>query len=262
MNIVDIRLPFMALGYLLLLIPFGMMLWYGVPLLSRSIISIVRMTVQLLFVALYLQFIFQLNYPLLNIAWLAVMMVVADLSIIKGINIKIRPFLIPLFIALFAGTTVPLLVFLWLMLEMPGVLDAQYVIPVGGMILGNCLRTDIIGLRTFYGSVRKMEKIYLNSLAQGAQMEEALKPYKQEALESALSPLIASLATYGLVTLPGMMTGVILGGADPFIAIKYQIAIMVAIFSGTAITVFSSIWLTSKKSFDSYGMLNKEIFRD
>lgn len=262
MNMIDIRPAFLALGYLLLLLPLGLMLWYRIPLVGRSIISIVRMTAQLLFVGLYLQFIFQLNHPLLNLVWILVMLAVADLSIIKGINIKMKTFLIPLFTALLAGTVIPLIVFLWLMLEMPGVLDAQYVIPVGGMILGNCLRTDIIGLRTFYGSIRKTERSYLNSLAQGAQMEEALRPYKQEAFESALAPFIASMATYGLVTLPGMMTGVILGGADPFIAIKYQIAIMVAIFSGTAITVFTAMWLTSRNSFDPYGILNKEIFRD
>mgnify|MGYP002064059490 CR=1 FL=1 len=43
-------------------------------------------------------------------------------------------------------------------------------------------------------------------------------------------PTIASMATIGLVALPGMMTGVILGGAAPGVAIKYQIIIMLAIF--------------------------------
>jgi len=260
MNIIDIGPLSLALGYILLLVPSGFMLWYRIPLIGRTAISILRMTVQLLFVGFYLQFIFQLNDPVINMAWVLVMLVVADLSIIRGIGVKTARFLIPLLASLILGTIIPLLVFLWLMLQMPGVLDAQYVIPVAGMILGNCLRTDIIGLRTFYSSLRNNERAYLNSLAQGALMEEALMPYKQEAFENALSPFIASMATYGLVTLPGMMTGVILGGADPFIAVKYQIAIMIAIFSGTAITVFSAMWLTSRKSFDPYGVLDRDIF--
>ncbi len=70
------------------------------------------------------------------------------------------------------------------------------------------------------------------------------------------------LATIGLVALPGMMTGVILGGADPFTAIKYQIAIMIAIFSGTATTVFLAIWLTLRNSFTASGILNRTIFRE
>jgi putative ABC transport system permease protein len=60
--------------------------------------------------------------------------------------------------------------------------------------------------------------------------------------------------------LPGMMTGVILGGTDPSTAIKYQIAIMLSIFSGTAITVFLGVQFTMKRSFDAYGILQKDIF--
>jgi len=69
------------------------------------------------------------------------------------------------------------------------------------------------------------------------------------------------MATMGVVSLPGMMTGVILGGSDPATAIKYQIAIMLAIFSGTAITVTAAVYLTLYKSFTPFGLLDKEIFR-
>ena len=58
-----------------------------------------------------------------------------------------------------------------------------------------------------------------------------------------------------------MMTGVILGGADPMTAIKYQIAIMIAIFTGTSITVYLAIGLTARIGFNSYGMLDRGIFR-
>lgn len=74
-------------------------------------------------------------------------------------------------------------------------------------------------------------------------------------------PTVASMSTIGLVALPGMMTGVILAGADPLTAIKYQIAIMIAIFSGTAVTVFLAIWLTAKASFNGYGILDPTVFQ-
>ncbi len=57
-----------------------------------------------------------------------------------------------------------------------------------------------------------------------------------------------------------MMTGVILGGPDPFTAIKYQIAIMIAIFSGTAMTVFLAIRLTLRSSFTAGGILDRSVF--
>ena len=140
-------------------------------------------------------------------------------------------------------------------------MDAQYAIPIGGMILGNCLRADIVGVRTFYNSIRSSEKSYHNSLAQGALLHEAVRPFITEACQSALAPAVATMATIGLVSLPGMMTGVILGGADPMTAIKYQIAIMIAIFSGTAITVTLAIRLSMKSAFTPYGLLDPEIFK-
>ena len=90
---------------------------------------------------------------------------------------------------------------------------------------------------------------------------EATLPFLRDAFQSALAPTVATIATIGLVSLPGMMTGVILGGANPMTAIKYQIAIMLAILSGTAITVFLAIRMTMKNSFTPYGMLDRRIFK-
>ena len=74
-------------------------------------------------------------------------------------------------------------------------------------------------------------------------------------------PTVATMATIGLVSLPGMMTGVILGGANPMSAIKYQILIMLAIFGGTAVTVVLAIRLTMRVGFSTYGLLDRGIFR-
>ncbi|MBN1817669.1 MAG: ABC transporter permease [Sedimentisphaerales bacterium] len=260
MNIQDITLLRLAAGYGLLIFPLAVMLWYRIPIVGRTVIAVVRMTVQLLFVGLYLQVVFRQNSLWLNLAWLMVMILVADVSIIHGCEFRLRIFLTPLFLALVAGTAIPLVVFVGLILKDASLTDAQYVIPIGGMILGNCLRADIIGVRGFYESIRKNEKAYLNCLAQGATLSEAIRPYIALACQSALAPTIASMATIGLVSLPGMMTGVILGGATPMTAILYQIAIMLSIFSGTAITIILGILLTTRSGFSAYGVLHRSLF--
>ncbi len=260
-QIIDISLLSLAGGYLLLIFPLAAMLYLRVDMLRETVVAVLRMTVQLLFVGLYLQVVFQLNNPFLNLAWLAAMILVADLSILKGCRLKLKRFLLPMFIALLVGTMLPMIFFAGIILRLPGWFEAQYVIPLAGMILGNCLRADIIGLNNFYHSIHTNEKAYHQSLAYGAALAEALNPFFRDALRSALAPTIASMATIGLVSLPGMMTGVILAGADPFTAIKYQIAIMIAIFSGTAITVFLAIRLTVANSFNAYGMLHPDILR-
>jgi putative ABC transport system permease protein len=230
--------------------------------MGETVTALVRMTVQLLLVGLYLQVIFRLNILWLNAAWLLVMVAVADVSIVRPCGLKLRRIAWPVFLALLAGTAIPLMLFTGLILRRPNLLDAQYAIPIGGMILGNCLRADIVGIRTFYESIRSTEKAFLQSLAEGASLHEAIRPYIRNASQAAMSPTVATMATIGLVSLPGMMTGVILGGASPVTAIKYQIAIMIAIFSGTAITVALAIRLTTKSSFTPYGLLDPTVFRN
>jgi putative ABC transport system permease protein len=261
-EIVDIGTWQLASAYLLLVFPFAIMLWYRIPMIGETATSLVRMTVQLILVGLYLQVIFRLNILWLNAAWLLVMVTVADVSIVRSCSLRLRPIALPLFIALLSGTVVPLLLFTGLILRRPNLLDAQYAIPIGGMILGNCLRADIVGVRSFYESIRTTEKAFLQSLAEGASLHEAIRPYIRKAAQAALAPTVASMATIGLVALPGMMTGVILGGSSPVTAIKYQIAIMISIFSGTAITIALGIRLTSRTSFTAYGVLDPTVFRE
>lgn len=251
----------LAAGYGLLIIPFAILLWSKVPVLGKLSIAIVRMTVQLLFVGLYLQVVFDLDNPWLNILWLLVMIVVADFSIIRGAGMTLRYLALPLFIALLAGTAIPLLYFVGVILSHENLLEARFVIPIGGMILGNCLRADIIGMRTFYQSLRQGSKGFLQQLAEGATLAEATRPYLGRAMQDALAPTLASMATIGLVSLPGMMTGVILGGSDPSLAVMYQIAIMIAIFTGTSITILLVILLSRRAAFDAYGVLKRGLFR-
>ncbi len=247
--------------YALFIIPFGMMIWLRIPIIGKTLSAVARMTLQLLFVGFYLQIVFKLNNPWINTLWLAVMVVVADLSIVKGCGLKLRRFIFPLLVALVGGTAIPLLAFVGPLLKRPNLMDAQYVIPIGGMILGNCLRADIIGIRSFYESLKKQENVFFHALSQGARLHEATRPYLRHACQAALLPTVATMATIGLVALPGMMTGVILGGADPMTAIKYQIAIMIAIFTGTAITVILAILISIKSSFTPYGILDPLAFR-
>jgi len=61
MSIVEIGVWQLAAAYLLLAFPLAIMLWYRIPMIGDTAVALVRMTVQLIFVGLYLQVIFQLG---------------------------------------------------------------------------------------------------------------------------------------------------------------------------------------------------------
>jgi putative ABC transport system permease protein len=170
--------------------------------------------------------------------------------------------LVPAFIS-FTLPTFGIVLFLnYFVIGLSNIFSASYLVILSGMLLGNSLRGNIVGISHFYESLRKNEREYLFRLGLGISKKQALLPFLTQSVELALKPSFAAMATMGIVALPGMMTGVILGGASPEKAIKYQIMIMIAIVVSTISSVIMTLLLTGRTCFDEYGILKKEIFID
>jgi putative ABC transport system permease protein len=84
----------------------------------------------------------------------------------------------------------------------------------------------------------------------GDEWHQAIETLRSESIRSGLIPIINSMMAAGLVSLPGMMTGQILGGNPPMEAVKYQILIMFLIAGGTGLGTFTAVWLGSRRLFD------------
>jgi len=166
----------------------------------------------------------------------------------------------PVFFSLLIPFTIILIFFNAVVVRIDNLFEAKYLIPIGGMLLGNCLRSIIIGLNNFYSGIKKDEKVYLYSISIFNSRIQALKPYFKESFLAAITPTIASMATIGLVSLPGMMTGQILGGSIPMVAIKYQIAIMFSIFYTEYFSTMLSVLFSLKVGFNELDVLNQNIF--
>lgn len=231
-----------------------------IRLIKTTIISIFRMFIQLSLVGLYLQYIFLWDNPLINMAYLLIMIFTATYTTGRSVEIKIKRIFPIIFTTIGVPLITMLLFFGYFLIGLDNPLEAKYLIPISGMLLGNTLNSNIITLNTFFNTFKNNENEYLYALGLGAAKHEALAPYIKEGLTSSIAPTIASLATMGIVSLPGMMTGQILGGALPVTAVKYQIAIMLAIFSCKFFSSLMSLIITSKVFFDDYHILDKGIF--
>ncbi|HEC78002.1 MAG TPA: ABC transporter permease [candidate division WOR-3 bacterium] len=245
---------------LLLIIPFVISIITKLGIIKTTLISVARMAIQLVLIGIFLKYLFLLNSSIVNILWLVVMIVVATFNVTRKVKLKFKIFFLPTCISFLIATFAVILYFTTFVLNLKNILDARFFVVVGGMLLGNSLRGNIIGITDFYKSIRRDEQRYLYRLSVGATVMEALLPYLRNSLSAALQPTIATMATMGIVFLPGMMTGQILGGLSPLLAIKYQIAIMIAIFVSTTIAINLTILLTTKTCFDGYGLLKKELF--
>jgi putative ABC transport system permease protein len=248
----DIAWVDLAVGYLLLILPLLALSYYRTGLVKDALLAVGRMSVQLFLVGLYLEFIFKLNNLWINLLWVVVMVVFATYTIIGRSTLSYKIYWIPLFCAITFSLIVVIGYCFIVIIKPEYFFEARYMIPIVGMLLGNCIQSNIIGLDAYYSRLREDQLLYYYALGNGATREEALFPFMRDALKKATNPAIASMAIIGLISLPGMMTGQILGGSNPSVAIKYQIMIMIAIFTASLLTVISTIFIANKFAFDDF----------
>jgi putative ABC transport system permease protein len=261
MESVDIRYSAMLMLYGVLLIPIIISFVLKLGTVKTILISVLRMTLQLGAMGLYLDYIFRFNNIWVNFGYILLMILIANFTVIKNAGLRT----VKVFFAVMLGITVSALtviaLFIFLSIKPEPFYDARYLIPITGMVVGNCMRANVISLERFYSSIRKNEKEFLTYLLMGASLKEAILPYMREAVKPALAPQLSTIATLGIVSLPGMMTGQILGGSSPIVAIKYQIGVMIAIFTAITLTTVFNLLISLKTSFDDYSILRKDIFR-
>ncbi len=253
----DISLIRLLLGFSLLLIPVLMSVLLRLGVIQQLLISAGRMTAQLFLVSILLIYLFEWDNSWLNIGWVMLMIVFACISSVMNSRLKFSRFFSSVFAAYFLGAGFSLLFFVVVIVNPVNIFSAQLLVVVGGMLLGNSMNSVIIGISHYYQSLLKEKKRYHYLLSLGAGRWEALLPFLREAMLASLRPFMANMATMGVVFLPGMMTGQILGGASPDVAIKYQIAIMLAIFTSVALSVGLALFFSTRKGFDSFGVLRE-----
>jgi len=257
----DISVLRLMAAFGLLLVPVALSVFLKMGIVRQLFVSAGRMTGQLFLVSIVLVYLFRWDNPWLNITWVIVMIFFACFSAMINSKLSFRHFFGPVFLSYFLGAGLLLVFFNRVIVNYENIFTARLMVVVGGMLLGNSLNSTIIGISHFYESIKKDNKRYLYLLSLGANQSEALLPFFRDAFLAALKPFMANMATMGLVSLPGMMTGQILGGANPETAIKYQIAIVLAIFTAVTISVALAVYFTARRAFNAWGIIREDLFR-
>lgn len=243
----DIHFGNLVLAFLSMAIPFIIFNQYRLKLNKDLLIAMIRMVVQLALVAVYLEWIFVLNNAWINSFWVLIMVLTGADTVVRRINIPRKLFLVPLMFSSLLSMVIIDAFFIGIVIRPDYFFDARYFIPISGMVLGNSLNHTIVGLTAWFEGMTKRKELYYFLLTNGGSERNAMRPFIQDALRKGLNPMIATMSVMGLISLPGMMTGQILGGASPAVAIKYQIMIMLAIFTGCTLTLILSILFVKKK---------------
>jgi putative ABC transport system permease protein len=207
--------------------------------LGRELVrGALRAAAQLLAIGYLLRALFANERPHWVLLALTVMLVVAAWTSARRVlrGPAGRDLLLYALAAIAAGAATALVpVFVFIVPPRPW-FEARYLVPIGGMMLSSAMNVVAQVLERLFASARAEAATIEQLLALGATPRQALAPYTRAALRAAMIPTINGLLTVGLVSLPGMMTGQIVGGVAPEQAVRYQIVIMYQLVAATAIS--------------------------
>ena len=255
MGTLDISWLSLLVGLCLLIIPIWFLLKYRTGLVGSVFLSTTRMVVQLSFIGFYLKYLFLWNNFWINLLWMFIMALAASETAVTRVKLKNSILWLPTLIGFLTGAILVGSYFLLLVLGPNELRNARYFIPIFGILMGNELSSNVIGLNAYYSSLHREQQQYYYLLGNGATLSEARRPFVREALIQSFTPCIANMAVMGLVALPGTMIGQILGGSSPDVAIKYQMMIIVITFTASMVSMMITIHLASKHTFDAFGRI-------
>ena len=224
MEVQSIPLPNLALAFIPALAMVGIMFYWSMQA-GNALYAMVRMLGQLLLIGYFLTFIFQSNRAWVVLLVLAVMVVASSWIALNNVSEDRKH------LYLFSLTSILLAGGVTLAIVSVGVLrldpwyEPRFLIPLAGMIFANSMNSVSLCAERLSAELRRGDD-WITA--------------RTTALQAGMIPMINSLFAVGLVSLPGMMTGQILSGVSPLIAVRYQIMVMCMIFGsgGLAAVLF------------------------
>lgn len=228
----------LGLTALLLVIPIIISYKEGLHIIKDLIVATLRAVVQLIILGFLLHYIFKINDKWLLILCVLVIIINASWNTISRASPVMHHVFWISFLAIFIGTALPLAGTV-----ATGAIQftANEVIPIGGMLANN----GLIAINLAY---QNLDRAFVqdgtnieSKLSLAATSKLASKGAIRESIRLAIVPTIDSVKTYGLVSIPGMMTGLIIGGVPPLQAIKFQLLV---VFIHTTATIMSALIAT------------------
>lgn len=221
-------------------------------LAGQIVIAAVRTTVQLLLVGLVLKAVFaRVSLPWISLMAL-VMLLAAGREVMGrqtrrfsgwwGFGVGTLSMVVSSFSITLLALTVIINIQPWY--------APRYAVPLLGMVLGNTMTGMAVGLDRLTQAAWSQRALIEGRLILGESGPAAIAAIRRESIRSGLIPIINAMSAAGIVSLPGMMTGQILGGSPPLEAVKYQILIMFLIAAGTGFGTITAVWLGARRLFD------------
>ncbi len=244
----------LAASYMLLLVILILTHKEKLKITKDIIVSFGRMSLQLFVAGFVLLYIFKINNIFLTTAIFLSMIFFATKIAVGRAKVKAEKLALYIFFSILISSSTILAFMLFGVIHM-NTINARYVIPLAGMIIGNSMNSTAIGIERFFSKAKDNRELIESFLCLGANKHEALSVIRKDAFYSSLLPTLSSASGMGIVFLPGMMTGQILSGINPIQSVNYQIAIVISIATSVTISNYLILRMTQKSVINNKNQL-------
>jgi putative ABC transport system permease protein len=242
---IDVGFPQVIIAVSMMVLAIALSRWQRIGTEKELAFGTIRSFVQLVLVGYALEFIFGLDNVFAVVGAILLMILVGSYTAARRTP-GIRHALLLSFAAIFAGS----LVTLGLMLAV-GIINtkAQYIIPLGGMIVGNAMNCSALVMERLYSDVTSNRLAVETALALGKGWREAVTVYFTNAVKTGMMQMLNFLKVVGIVQLPGAMTGMILAGASPLDAVLIQVIVGYMLTAAVTVTGLTAAHLAVRQMF-------------
>lgn len=232
----------------------------GLAIERQLTVAAVRMGAQLLLVGYLIGLLFAVDRWYVVLGALLAMSLYAARAGLARVKGAAPGLYAPMWIGVAGGTILTTAVVTGGVLKIDPWYRPEVLIPLGGMILGNAMNGGALAADRLHAELKGRRDEIETLLALGLDYPRAAHEAKRAAVRAALIPTINSMVTVGLVHLPGVMVGQMLGGVDPVTAAKYQFVIMLMV--ATSVTLASVLFANRALSvyFTRHHQLRHELF--
>ena len=244
------------LGLLPALLPLYVLYALGAKSFRPMAIGAVRMVVQLALVALYLFWLFKADSVWLSALWLLVMVLVAVALTLPRARLRPRLMLLPVAASVLVSTLVVGFYLLLAVVQADDVLAVRWLVPVMGALLAIESETCPLVLREYFVGLSRFSSTYYFHLGNGYPWWKAVMPMLSRAFDRGLMRMASRMTITGLVMLPLLLTGLLLGGADVLSAVVATAAILFGGLCASVLTVVLVIIVSHRLIIDKRGKLS------
>lgn len=212
----NITLLTFCLGLLLLAVPAYAFWWLDRRLLQQSAIVMGRLAAAMAVLTVCLYYVFRWNLVWVNMLWVLLSGLVATV-----VYCRKRWLRVPIYISTTLCSLAIGLLVLLLMNVHGSMFRAQYFVPVMAVLQADALFVSRRGLTAYVMNSRQYGSLTEYLKGNGAGGREALRPIVATAVKRAFAPVLAMLLLAGVVFMPSMMGGLLVGAISPVQAVAF-----------------------------------------